>query len=412
MRLGHTPTGTVNAPSPAAGRGLECDKLSKEAVDTHFAGLMGKLIADVGPAAGKTLAATHVNSWEVHSQNWTPRLREEFQRRRGYDPLLLLPTMTGRVVDGREVSERFLWDLRKTIAELLNDNYAGRLRELAHQHGLQLSIEAYDDGPFDDLSYAGRADVPMGEFWLGGTRIETCRAMASAAHTYGKTICAAEAFTAGRGWDKWRNHPSSLKALGNRMFCEGVNRFVFHRYAHQPWLDRSPGMTMGPFGVNYERTETWWEQTRPWHEYLARCNYLLQQGLFVADICYLQTEGAPNGMAHVARTAYEFDACTPEVALTRMTVRQGRLVLPDGMSYRLLVLPDSETMTPELLGKVKELAEAGATVVGPRRSNRRAWPVFPAATRRSTRSPTRCGAIATAGTSRNTPAARARWSAA
>ena len=364
LRVGHTPTGVKNGPAPREGSGLECDKLAREGIDAHFEGLMGKLIADVGPAAGKTLTYTHIDSWEIHSQNWTAQMRAEFQKRRGYDLLPWLPTLTGRVVDNLEVSERFLWDFRKTIGELLNENYAGRMRELAHQHGMQLSIEAYDNGPFDDLSYGGRADSPMGEFWMGGHWMESCKAMASAAHTYGMTICGAESFTSGPTYAKWMNHPFELKALGDSAFCEGINRFVFHRFAHQPWLDRQPGMTMGQWGIHYERTETWWEQTRPWHEYLARCNYLLRQGLFVADICYLQTEGSPNGMAHVGKTAYDFDACTPEVLLTRMTVRDGQLVLPDGMSYRLLVLPPGETMTPVLLDKIKGLVEAGATVVG------------------------------------------------
>ena len=366
LRLGHTPTGAGNAAAPIEGRGLECDKLSREATDEHFAGLMAKLIAEVGPAAGKTLTHMHVDSWEVHSQNWTPRMRAEFQNRRGYDPLPLLPAITGRVVDDLQVSERFLWDLRKTIAEMNDECYAGRLRELAHQHGMKLSIEAYGDGTFDDLSYAGRADLPMCEFWVGGMAMQTVKEMASAAHTYGRNVVGAESFTAMTDMSRWTNHPYSLKAQGDAVFCKGVNRFVFHRYAHQPWLDRRPGMTMGRWGVQYERTQTWWEQSRPWHEYLARCNHLLRQGLFVADLCCLQTEGSPSSMTFAPASAYDFDGCSPEVVLTRMSVQDGRLVLPDGMSYRLLSLPPSETMTPSLLGKIKELVEAGATVVGPR----------------------------------------------
>ena len=343
---------------------MECDKLSREAFDEHWAGLMGKLIADVGPEAGKTLTYTHIDSWENGSQNWTPKMREEFQKRRGYDMLPWLPVMTGRVVDSLEASERFLWDLRKTISELNNDNYAGRAAELAHQHGMKLSIEAYGSGMFDDISYGGRADSPMGEFWIGGGAIETLKDMASAGHVYGRNIVGAESFTAVTEVAKWMNSPQTIKSLGDTAFCEGINRFVFHRYAMQPWLNRVPGMTMGPWGIHYERTETWWNQTGPWHEYLARCNYMLRQGLFVADICYLQTEDAPNGLAYAPRTAYAFDGCPPEVVLTRMKVEDGRLVLPDGMSYRLLVLPPSETMTPVLLAKIKELVEAGATVVG------------------------------------------------
>ena len=364
LRIGHTLTGVVNGPSPKSGEGLECDKLSREAFDEHWAGLMGKLIADVGPEAGKTLTYTHIDSWENGSQNWTPKMREEFQQRRGYDMLPWLPVMTGRVVDSLEASERFLWDLRKTISELNNDNYAGRAAELAHQHGMKLSIEAYGSGMFDDISYGGRADSPMGEFWIGGGAIETLKDMASAGHVYGRNIVGAESFTAVTEVAKWMNSPQTIKSLGDTAFCEGINRFVFHRYAMQPWLNRVPGMTMGPWGIHYERTETWWNQTGPWHEYLARCNYLLRQGLFVADICYLQTEDAPNGLAYAPRTAYAFDGCPPEVVLTRMKVEDGRLVLPDGMSYRLLVLPPSETMTPVLLAKIKELVEAGATVVG------------------------------------------------
>jgi hypothetical protein len=215
------------------------------------------------------------------------------------------------------------------------------------------------------MTYGGRADEPMCEFWIGGGAFETCKGMASAAHTYGKRILGAEAFTADNR-ERWLQHPGSIKALGDRAFCEGVNRFVFHRYAMQPWLSYQPGMTMGPWGLHYERTETWWDQSQPWHEYLARCQYLLRQGRFVADICYLQAEGSPQGFQSHRRNGYDYDNCTPEVVLTRMSVREGRIVLPDGMSYRLLVLPQATTMTPALLRKIKDLVTAGATVLGPR----------------------------------------------
>ena len=364
LRIGHTSTGATNAPSPESGRGLECDKLSKEGIEAQFAGMMGPLIADVGSAAGKTLVATHIDSWENGSQNWTGRMREEFQKRRGYDPLPFLPTLSGRVVESLEVSERFLWDLRQTVSDLVVENYAGHMARLAQQRGLRLSIEAYG-GPCDDMTYAGRADEPMCEFWIGGGAFETCKEMASAAHTYGKRILGAESFTADDR-ERWLQHPGIIKALGDRAFCEGVNRFVFHRYAMQPWLSYKPGMTMGPWGLHYERTATWWEQSRPWHEYLSRCQYLLRQGLFVADICYLQPEGSPQGFFDHRRHGYDYDNCTAEAVLTRMSVRDGRIVLPDGMSYRLLALPDVTTMTPPLLRKIKDLVEAGATVIGPR----------------------------------------------
>jgi hypothetical protein len=195
----------------------------------------------------------------------------------------------------------------------------------------------------------------MSEFWSWGKfgAASSCTEMASAAHAYGKRILGAEAFTATND-EKWLGHPANVKDLGDGAFCEGVNRFVFHRYAMQPWTrpDRAPGMSMGPWGLHYERTQTWWEQSRAWHEYLARCQYLLQQWLFVADVCYLQPEGAPRRFAPPStamrapyvRGGYNFDGCTPEAVLTRMSVQDGRLVLPDGMSYRVLVLPKVETM--------------------------------------------------------------------
>jgi hypothetical protein len=368
LRFGHTSTGVENAPAPASGRGLECDKLSPEGIEANFAGMMAHLAADtqIGPTPGVTgLVATHIDSWENGAQNWTAAMREEFQRRRGYDLLTFLPVLTGRVVDSREISERFLWDLRQTVSELVVENYAGRMRELAHAHGLRFTVEAYGS-PCDALPYAGRSDEPMGEFWTPSGAIETCKTMASAAHVYGNKIVGAEAFTSG-DQERWREHPALLKALGDRVFCEGVNRFVFHRYALQPWAERRvPGMTMGPWGQHYERTQTWWDWSADWHSYLARCQHLLRQGLFVADICYVQPEAPPQGPRDYPRKGYAWDECPAEVVLTRMQVSQGRIVLPDGMNYRLLVLPSQSTMTPQLLRKIRELVQAGATVLGPR----------------------------------------------
>lgn len=369
MRIGHTPTGAVNAPSPTSGRGLECDKLSKQGIETHFAGFMQQLIADVGGLAGKTLVATHVDSWEVGSQNWTPDFRQEFIRRRGYDPLPYLPVIAGYVVDSLEVSERLLWDWRQTVSDLLVENYAHHLRMLARRHGLRLSIEAYGDCVFEDMRYAGEADEPMAEFWVtprfaGGT---TLPFMVSAAHVYGKRVVGAEAFTADSA-ERWLHHPASIKTLGDWAFCQGINRFVIHRYALQPWKEeRVPGMTMGPWGLHYERTQTWWEYSLPWHRYLARCQYLLQQGAPVADILYMAPEGAPRSFippASLKRAGYSADACPADVVLRHLQVRNGRLVLPHGMSYRVLVLPPVPTMTPRLLQRIKQLVEAGATIVG------------------------------------------------
>jgi hypothetical protein len=372
LRFGHTSTGAVNLPPPESGRGLECDKLSAEAADAVFAGLMAKLVDDNRPLVGKTLVATHIDSWEVGSQNWTERLFDEFQKRRRYDPRRYWPVLTGRVVESIEVSERFLWDFRQTIAELFLESYPERFRELARKHGLRLTVEAYGSGPFEELSYGGRADEPMGEFWSYGIdMLNSVTEMTSAAHIYGKRIVGAESFTA-LDTEKWLGHPGNIKTLGDWAFCEGINRFVFHRYAMQPRLTSRPWMLAGPWALHYERTQTWWEQSAAWHRYVARCQQMLRQGLFVADICFVEPEGAPrNFLPPIGRTGnppdrsgYNFDLCPPEAVLTRMSVRDGRVVLPDGMNYRLLVLPDSPTMTPRLLAKIIELVEAGATVLG------------------------------------------------
>ncbi len=372
LRIGHTPTGRKNAPAPKESIGHECDKLSREAVEAHFDGMIGKLVADQKALGGKALRYTHIDSWEVGSQNWTPRFREEFRTRRGYDPLAYLPTVAGRFVESREVTDRFLWDFRRTIGDLVADCYAGCMREVANRHGLQLSIEAYGDCVFDNLTYAGRCDIPMSEFWVGGGALTLGKAMSSAAHTYGRPLVQAEAFTAFPDVGKWQDHPEALKALGDRAFCMGINRFVVHRYAMQPWMNRWPGMTMGPWGIHFERTSTWWDKSPAWLRYLARCQHILQSGRFVADIAYLYGEGAPNDLPPRENLqppipdGYDYDGCSPEIVLTRMSVRDGRLVLPDGMSYAVLVLPPGDTMTPALLRKLKTLVEAGATVVGPR----------------------------------------------
>ena len=382
LRFGRTSTGANTRPAPQPGLGLESDKFDPVALDAHFEAFVGVLLREIGPrpdnrTAGWTML--HIDSWEMGAQNWTAKFREEFQRRRGYDPLLYLPVLTGRVMESLEISERFLWDLRQTAQELVIENHAQHLKTLAHRHGFGLSIEPYDMNPCSDLSLGGVADVPMCEFWAQGYGFNTafsCVEAVSIAHTLGRPIVAAESFTSDAR-EAWRLHPGIMKPQADWAFCMGINRLVFHRYAHQPWLDRAPGMTMGPYGVHYERTQTWWGMAGPWHQYLARCQIMLRRGSPVADICYLAPQGAPHvfrppasalqGPASVPdRRGYNFDGCAPETILTGAKVDEGQLVLPSGMKYRVLVLPMMETMTPALLSKIRDLVETGATVIGPR----------------------------------------------
>ncbi len=382
QRIGHTPTGSSTRPPVAGGNGLECDKLSRAGIDAHFAGMMAKLIQTAGPLAGKSLTATHIDSWEVGSQNWTPKFRAEFLQRRGYDPLPWLPCLTDTLRAGvsdhkkaimlgdAAATARFRWDFNQTIAELLAENYSGRLGELAHQHGLRYSLEGYNLPFGDEFTFTARADEPMSEFWTATRpgQNETYRKaaqMASVAHVYGRAIVGAEAFTSGDN-EMWKLTPADIKALGDFEFAQGINRFVVHRYAHQPYLDRVPGATMGPWGLHYERTQTWWEMSGAWHAYLARCQFLLRQGKFVADLLYLRPE-APNQTYFNPNPppplGYRFDEISAEALMQRVSVKKGRLVLPDGINYRVLVLPSEKNMTPALARKIRDLVSAGATVL-------------------------------------------------
>lgn len=365
VRFGHTFTGAENAPSPLTGRGPECDKLSREGIEANYNGMIGKLVKDVGPMAGKAFAATHVDSWEVGAQNWTPAMREEFKKLRGYDMTTWMPVLTGRIVGSPELSERFLRDVRQTVSDLLAVNYIGHLKELANKDGLRLSMESYST-PANDLDVGNYIDEPISEFWTqdGGGFWWTQKAMSSLSHVNGLPITGAESFTSG-GEERWLLHPATIKALGDRAFCDGVNRFIIHRYAMQPWAeDRRPGMTMGPWGLHYERTQTWWEDSKAWHEYVARCQYMLRQGKFIADVLSLNSEEPLQRFRVLKLNGYDYDGISPQKFLKDVTVRDGLLVVPSGMSYRLLVLPEDTDMSTVMLSKITALVEAGATVTG------------------------------------------------
>jgi hypothetical protein len=383
MRFGRTTTGQTTRPAPDAGLGFESDKFDVDGVTTQFNHFVGPLLRSVGSrnyGGVDGLTMLHFDSWEISSQNWSAHFRRDFIRRRGYDPLPYLPVMAGWIVGSREQSERFLWDLRETASELIVDVHARYLADYAHRHGLTLSIEPYDLNPSADMDLGGMADVPMAEFWSTGYAAATnysCVEATSIAHTNGKKIVGAESFTAGPGED-WQKYPGAMKEQLDWALCAGINKFVLHRYQHQPDLDKYPGMMMGPYGVNWERTETWWSMVPAFHKYISRCSQMLRQGLPVADILYLTPEGAPQVFtapdgamtdsldANLLpdRKGYNFDGCSPRNLIAHASVRNGHIVFADGMSYRVLVLPEWDTMTPALLRKISQLVEDGATVIG------------------------------------------------
>ncbi len=374
LRLGHTASGRRNIAAPDAGVGLECDKLSRAATQFHFEHGLGGLLKALGPLAGKSFTGLEVDSYEVGMQNWTAGFETEFKTRNGYDLLRYLPAMTGRCVGDAEISERFLWDLRRTQAEMVADNYYGELRELCGRRGMKLYVEPYGagPGPYDELQIAGRADVPMGEFWAHFPWDDTpsVRLAASAAHVHGRPIVAGESFTATEEQSRFLDYPYALKTTGDLAFSLGLNQMFFHRFAHQPHPTAAPGMTMGPWGFNFDRNNPWFEKSSPWLEYLARCQFLLQQGTFVADVLYFTGEGSPQMSKRLTPElppGYNFDAVDAEVLLGKVRVDNGRIVLPGGASYRLLLLPDDlKSMTPELLRKLRDLVAEGATLVGPK----------------------------------------------
>ena len=374
LRCGHASNFKMTRPCPQVAVGLECDRLAPIGIETHFDGFLKKIFTDAGPLAGKALTHVHVDSWEAGGQNWTATFPAEFRKRRGYDVRPWLPVLAGRVVGSTELSERFLWDMRKTVSEMIHDNYSLRLRELARPFGIKFSNESYGNLCIDNLAYGGASDFPISEFWSRGNGLFpdvptghgyelSTKAQASVAHTYGKPIVGAESFTSDRGW---RDHPFTLKVQGDKKYCEGLNRMVFHCSAHQAYASMIPGLTHRKWGEHIDRFNTWFPYMRPWIDYLTRCQYLLQQGGFVADVCYFPGEGAPLPADDIKLdlpAGYDYDQCSSEMLL-KLGVKDGRLVLPSGASYRYLVLPDTDRLTVPLAKKIGELAEAGARVIG------------------------------------------------
>ncbi|VGO12677.1 hypothetical protein PDESU_01230 [Pontiella desulfatans] len=372
VRFGYTTRGKTNHPAARSGQGLECDKLSKAGADLHWNRFLTNVLADAGPLTGKSLKRVLIDSYEVGLQNWTHDFAQQFKARRGYDMTPWMPCMTGRVVGSLELSERFLWDLRRTIMDLMTENYFGRFAELCHQKGLTLSIEPYGNGGFDHFQAAAVADVPIGEFWTKRhiERLDmSMKLTASAAHMGDKRYVGAEAYTAMPEAADWKSHPYSMKAEGDLAYAEGINRYIFHTFAHQPFADDIvPGMTMGRFGMQMNRNNTWFMEARPWFDRLARCQYLLQEGQFVADLLYIHGEGVQRNevrksLSPVPPDGYDYDVGGFD-ALMDLRVEDGRLVLPSGMSYRVLVLTRMPTARPELMTKLAELVRQGAIVVG------------------------------------------------
>jgi hypothetical protein len=387
LRTGYTLTGAMTSWSSPTGVGLESDPLDAAAMEFQFANTAALLAEDAGALTGKVFRSVQIDSWEISHPNWTGALLEAFKKFRSYDPRPYLPTLAGQVVVNAETSDRFLYDYRKTVGDCVAENYFGRLSTLAESKGLVQQSEAGGVChpkimAMDCLKNLGRCAIPMGEFWHDGAWTEANqnkngKQTASAAHLYGKKIVAAEAFTSGF---HWIDSPASLKPTADRAFCEGFNHFFIFSSATRS-EDGLPG-TEFCAGTHFNRKITWWTQSRGFNDYIARCSHLLQQGLFVGDVLFYNGDQCPNyvGPKHVDPSVgpgYDYDVCNSEIILTRLSVKDGQIVLPacpselgersrDNMSYRVLVLPESATMPIEVLSKLKELVAAGMTLIGPK----------------------------------------------
>jgi len=370
LRLGHTPTGAKTKHGRPENLGLECDKLSAAATAVQFSNYVGVILREVRRVPGAKLAGINIDSAEHGSQNWTDDFEAQFVRRRGYSLRKYLPAMMGYVVGSREQSDKILFDVRRTIADLMSDEYFGTFQKLCHAEGMTSMAEAPGIAtclPSDNIQAKGRADIPMGEFWMSqpdGTI--DCKETAMAAHVYGRPVAAAEAFTGSRA----DAYPGMMKPFADAALALGINRFVVLAYVHQPWDDRLPGVTQDRFYVPYQRHNTWWEDGKDFWISLARSSQVMRQGHAVADILYHLGNDTPLKVATarlrpVPPVGYDYDVCGDEVLVNRASVKDGRIVLPDGMSYRLLILAGGDKMTLAAAQKLRELVKAGANVLGP-----------------------------------------------
>jgi hypothetical protein len=385
MRFGYALTGSKNRPAVPSGLGYEVDKMSKKHVTAYMEAYTAPLQKALGPLYGKSLQYMIMDSWEAGIQNWTDEMAAAFLRLRGYSIIPYLPVLAGRVVDNSETSDRFLWDFRRTLVDLIAENHYGTVTSFLNRQGLKtygeaggVSLESIEDA----LLNKKFVDIPMGEFWVrdlhtSSMYYQDVRGAASASHVYGKGLVAAEAFTGG-GYES----PNTLRRIDDYWFTQGINRLVFHTSAHQP-LDTKPGNTM--VGTHINRNITWAGLARPLMTYFARNAYMMQCGMYTADIVYLLNEGAPStmpfwgpGVQPATPDGYSFDYINADALLTRMEVDKGKLVLPDGMSYAILVLPQTRQMTLPVLRKIQALVQAGATVVGPKPNQTPGLTAYPA----------------------------------
>jgi hypothetical protein len=383
LRFGYSLLGITNHPATPEATGLEVDKLDHRYVKNYFEKYLDSYKDTVGAEEmGKKGIRYVVNdSWEAGSQNWTDDMLAQFKKLRGYDATPWLPVLTGRIVESAAESDRFLWDFRKTIADLIATEHYAELERTLHERGMGHYGESHESGRAfvaDGMEVKKMNEVPMSAMWTQRPGVNQPqygynaddRESASVAHIYGQNIAAAESMTAAAA--PWAWSPATLKPTADQELLNGINRFVIHESAHQPLVGKAPGLTLGPFGQWFNRNETWAEQAAPWVNYLARSSYMLQQGRFGADLVYFYGEDSNltaifQHKAPEIPAGYAFDYINADALIHELSVSDGQIVTKSGMQYRVLGLdPYSRHMSLPVLRAIAKLAQDGAVVAGPK----------------------------------------------
>ncbi|TWO34525.1 hypothetical protein E1J38_001335 [Seonamhaeicola sediminis] len=371
LRAGFTSTGQKNRVARQIfGSGLEPDKYDVLAIEKAFYdGFCGHALAMETKSGTNAFKDIFLDSWEVGYQNWSEVLPEEFKKRRGYNMNKYLPVLAGFIVDSPETSRRFLWDCRLTYGELIIDNYAKTMKRLSNKHGKRYMVEPYRQGGFHSFDYGLHTDVVVSEFWKGGHNFERIKSVASIAHAKGAKEHRAETFTTNYFNGGWRDHPWQYKMIGDKAFCSGVNSMAFHSYAHQPYPDNIvPGMSMGRWGAMISRKQTWWPMASAYMTYLARCQYLLRNGDFVGDVLFVTHEHLPNPdiktYPELKTSGYDYDIISPKFFMENATIINGKVHLPGGTSYELVVFPNSKWVTPKFMESIDKTVRKGIQTIG------------------------------------------------
>jgi hypothetical protein len=378
LRFGYTTTGAMNGPATAEGTGLECDKMDSAALDLHFSNFPKRLIDDAGQYAGNTFKFLLIDSWECGYQNWTAAFPSEFEKNRGYSMMNWIPVLCGETIGNPALSDAFLYDFRKTIADLVETNYYKHFRDLCHKENIEMHAEIiYGDAnypPLEILRTNSYVDLPMFEFWTSTDQntftdySPSSRPFESfpvfAALGYNIPVVGSEAYT---GMAHYSESPNDLKSFGDRAFCSGINQIILHSYVHQPF-DNKPGMTLGQFASHFNRNNLYWQYSSEWMKYQERIQYVLQKGVIASNVLYYIGDQLPQYIDNVVVNELPFGyrgmACNYDILKNKASVKNGKIILDNGMEYAILVLPVSNTMEMSTLQRIAELVEQGAIIIG------------------------------------------------